>query len=84
MSERRSSTIFAFIEQPVSNFVEITVVHTVIVVVLYCYFLQHPENYPLGILNGHNAMIAGSYKHALGKWIKRMKYNNYRKKNFFF
>ena len=33
--------------------------------VLCCVF-QHPDHHALGILNGHNAMVAGSYKHALG------------------
>ena len=28
---------------------------------------QHPENHALSILNGHNAMVSGSYKHSLGE-----------------
>jgi len=27
---------------------------------------QHPDHLALSILNGHNAMVAGSYKHAIG------------------
>jgi len=31
------------------------------------YYKQHPDHLALSILNGHNAMVAGSYKHAIGK-----------------
>ncbi|KAL3869972.1 hypothetical protein ACJMK2_042592 [Sinanodonta woodiana] len=31
--------------------------------------LQYPDNIPLGILNGHNSMVTGSYKHSLGEYI---------------
>jgi len=29
--------------------------------------IQHPDHLALSVLNGHNAMVAGSYKHAIGK-----------------
>ena len=29
--------------------------------------LKHPNHLALGMLNGHNALVAGTYKHALGK-----------------
>ena len=32
-----------------------------------CLFCQHPDHLALGILNAHNAMVAGTYKHALGE-----------------
>jgi general transcription factor 3C polypeptide 3 (transcription factor C subunit 4) len=30
-------------------------------------FVKHPDNLSLAYINGHNALISGSYKHALGK-----------------
>lgn len=29
--------------------------------------LKNPENHALCVLNGHNAFVSGSFKHALGK-----------------
>ena len=31
--------------------------------------LQQQDHLALGILNGHNAMVAGTYKHALGRTL---------------
>lgn len=28
--------------------------------------LKHPDNHALSVLCGHNAMVSGSFKHALG------------------
>jgi len=33
----------------------------------FVYSSQHPDHLALSILNGHNAMVAGSYKHAVGE-----------------
>ena len=30
-------------------------------------FPKHPDLLPLSYFNGHNALMSGSYKHALGK-----------------
>ena len=35
--------------------------------------MKHPDNHALGILNGHNALIAGSYKHALGEYVAALR-----------
>lgn len=32
-------------------------------------FLKNPEVLPLAIFNGHNALMSGSYKHALGEYM---------------
>ncbi|XP_057686682.1 general transcription factor 3C polypeptide 3 isoform X2 [Corythoichthys intestinalis] len=32
--------------------------------------LKHPENHALCVLCGHNAMVSGSFKHALGNYIQ--------------
>lgn len=32
-------------------------------------FFKHTDHIPLGLLNGHNALVAGSYKHALGEYM---------------
>lgn len=32
-------------------------------------FLKNPDILPLAILNGHNALMSGSYKHALGEYM---------------
>lgn len=32
-------------------------------------FLKNPDVLPLAILNGHNALMSGSYKHALGEYM---------------
>ena len=31
--------------------------------------LKCPDHFALGLLNGHNAMVAGTYKHALGEYV---------------
>ena len=40
---------------------------------------QHPDHLALSILNGHNALVSGSYKHAVGEtcqfidtWVCRL------------
>ncbi|KAH9384821.1 hypothetical protein HPB48_026843 [Haemaphysalis longicornis] len=33
---------------------------------------KYPDSYPLGLLNGHNALVSGTYKHALGGWSGRL------------
>ena len=35
--------------------------------------MKHPENMALCVLNGHNALVAGSYKHALGEYFACLK-----------
>ena len=35
---------------------------------LFFFFFQHPECIPLGIMNAHNSLAAGSYKHSLGTY----------------
>ena len=37
--------------------------------------LKHPENDALCLLNGHNALVAGSYKHALGEYFACLRQN---------
>uniref|UniRef100_A0A3Q3G776 General transcription factor IIIC, polypeptide 3 n=1 Tax=Labrus bergylta TaxID=56723 RepID=A0A3Q3G776_9LABR len=32
--------------------------------------LKHPDNHALCVLCGHNAMVSGSFKHALGQYIQ--------------
>jgi len=32
--------------------------------------LKHPENHALCVLNGHNAFVSGSFKHALGQYVQ--------------
>ena len=32
-----------------------------------------PDNLPLVILNGHNSLVAGSYKHSLGEYVAALK-----------
>lgn len=36
-------------------------------------FLKNPDILPLAILNGHNALMSGSYKHALGEYMSVFK-----------
>lgn len=35
--------------------------------------MKQPHNHALGILNGHNALVAGSYKHALGEYVAALR-----------
>uniref|UniRef100_A0A1A7X1H4 General transcription factor IIIC, polypeptide 3 n=1 Tax=Iconisemion striatum TaxID=60296 RepID=A0A1A7X1H4_9TELE len=35
--------------------------------------LKHPDNYALCVLCGHNAMVSGSFKHALGQYVQALK-----------
>ena len=37
----------------------------------YCLrmLMKHPDHHALSILNAHNAMVAGTYKHALGEYV---------------
>ncbi|XP_041638221.1 general transcription factor 3C polypeptide 3 [Cheilinus undulatus] len=35
--------------------------------------LKHPDNHALCVLCGHNAMVSGSFKHALGQYIQAFK-----------
>ncbi|XP_014340256.1 general transcription factor 3C polypeptide 3 isoform X2 [Latimeria chalumnae] len=37
--------------------------------------LKHPENHALCILNGHNALVSGSFKHALGQYVQAFRVN---------
>lgn len=41
----------------------------------YCLrqFLKNPDIIPLAIFNGHNALMSGSYKHALGEYMSVFK-----------
>ncbi|XP_031708076.1 general transcription factor 3C polypeptide 3 [Anarrhichthys ocellatus] len=32
--------------------------------------LKYPDNHALGVLCGHNAMVSGSFKHALGQYVQ--------------
>ena len=32
---------------------------------------QWPDHLPCAILNGNNALVAGSYKHAIGKILRK-------------
>jgi len=34
---------------------------------------KRPDHLPLGILNGHNSLVAGSYKHSLGEYVAALK-----------
>lgn len=36
-------------------------------------FMKNPEVIPLAIFNGHNALMSGSYKHALGEYMSVFK-----------
>lgn len=36
--------------------------------------MKHPENMPLALLNAHNSLVSGTYKHSLGEYV-----NVYRK-----
>lgn len=31
---------------------------------------KHPDSVPLGLLNGHNALVSGTYKHALAEYVQ--------------
>ncbi|XP_062270424.1 general transcription factor 3C polypeptide 3 [Scomber scombrus] len=35
--------------------------------------LKHPDNHALCVLCGHNAMVSGSFKHALGQYVQAFK-----------
>ncbi|XP_037552767.1 general transcription factor 3C polypeptide 3 [Nematolebias whitei] len=35
--------------------------------------LKHPDNIMLCVLCGHNAMVSGSFKHALGQYVQALK-----------
>ncbi|XP_026217692.1 general transcription factor 3C polypeptide 3 isoform X2 [Anabas testudineus] len=32
--------------------------------------LKHPDNHALSVLCGHNAMVSGSFKHAMGQYVQ--------------
>ena len=34
---------------------------------------KRPDHLPLGILNGHNSLVAGYYKHSLGEYVAALK-----------
>ncbi len=34
---------------------------------------RHPDNVALGILNGHNCLVAGTYKYSLGEYMSAFK-----------
>ncbi|XP_028985790.1 general transcription factor 3C polypeptide 3 [Betta splendens] len=34
--------------------------------------LKHPDNHALSVLCGHNAMVSGSFKHALGQYVQAL------------
>uniref|UniRef100_A0A224YNC0 General transcription factor 3C polypeptide 3 (Transcription factor C subunit 4) n=1 Tax=Rhipicephalus zambeziensis TaxID=60191 RepID=A0A224YNC0_9ACAR len=34
---------------------------------------KQPHSVPLGLLNGHNALVSGTYKHALGEYVQLLK-----------
>ena len=34
---------------------------------------RNPENLALGILNGHNCLVAGTYKYSLGEYMSAFK-----------
>ena len=34
---------------------------------------KRPDHLPLGVLNGHNSLVAGSYKHSLGEYVAALK-----------
>ncbi|EEC14677.1 conserved hypothetical protein [Ixodes scapularis] len=33
---------------------------------------KYPDSIPLGLLNGHNALVSGTYKHAIGEYVHLM------------
>ncbi|XP_021179650.2 general transcription factor 3C polypeptide 3 isoform X1 [Fundulus heteroclitus] len=35
--------------------------------------LKHPDNHALCVLSGHNAMVSGSFKHALGQYAQALR-----------
>lgn len=35
--------------------------------------LKHPDNHALCVLCGHNAMVSGSFKHALGQYVQALR-----------
>ena len=37
---------------------------------------KYPEHKALGILNGHNALVAGTYKHALAEYVTAFRLNH--------
>uniref|UniRef100_A0A7M4ERU6 Ral transcription factor IIIC subunit 3 n=1 Tax=Crocodylus porosus TaxID=8502 RepID=A0A7M4ERU6_CROPO len=37
--------------------------------------LKNPENHALCVLNGHNAFVSGSFKHALGQYVQAFRTN---------
>uniref|UniRef100_A0A8D2Q360 General transcription factor IIIC subunit 3 n=1 Tax=Varanus komodoensis TaxID=61221 RepID=A0A8D2Q360_VARKO len=37
--------------------------------------LKNPDNHALCILNGHNAFVSGSFKHALGQYVQAFRSN---------
>ncbi|XP_054825864.1 general transcription factor 3C polypeptide 3 [Eublepharis macularius] len=37
--------------------------------------LKNPENHALCVLNGHNAFVSGSFKHALGQYVQAFRAN---------
>ncbi|XP_069471822.1 general transcription factor 3C polypeptide 3 isoform X2 [Ambystoma mexicanum] len=37
--------------------------------------LKNPENHALCLLNGHNAFVSGSFKHALGQYVQAFRTN---------
>ena len=34
---------------------------------------RNPDNFALGILNGHNCLVAGTYKYSLGEYMMAFK-----------
>ncbi|XP_039611821.1 general transcription factor 3C polypeptide 3 isoform X1 [Polypterus senegalus] len=38
--------------------------------------LKYPENHALCLLNGHNAFVSGSFKHALGQYVQAFRANH--------
>jgi len=34
---------------------------------------RHPDNVPMGILNGHNTLLSGTYKYSLGEYMNVFK-----------
>ncbi|XP_060113221.1 general transcription factor 3C polypeptide 3 [Heteronotia binoei] len=37
--------------------------------------LKHPDSHALCVLNGHNAFVSGSFKHALGQYVQAFRTN---------
>ncbi|XP_077535333.1 general transcription factor 3C polypeptide 3 [Haemaphysalis longicornis] len=37
---------------------------------------KYPDSYPLGLLNGHNALVSGTYKHALAEYVQLLQQPN--------